>query len=136
MILSAGPGHLGFRLLILAVAMAGIVGVLPVVTEHMQGNACPQVGPVPLCFVVLSAYGLVAISMLFNARPRTVLFAVGWNILFGLAVTGSTLELLGNDACPQTESGIPACFISLFMTLVLAGAFIFGRGWRRTQPLV
>lgn len=116
--------------------MAGVAGVLPVVTEHLRGNACPQIGPVPLCFVVLSAYGLVAVSSLFKARPRTVLFVIGWVLLFGLAMTGSSLELMGGDTCPQTRSGIPTCFISLFLTLLLAGAFIFGRGWRTTQPSV
>jgi len=125
---------LGIRLLIAGLAVAGIAGVLPIVTEHVRGNVCPQTGPVPACYVVLSAYGLVAISSLLNARPRTVSFAIGWVLLFGFAVVGSTLELLGNDACPQTGNGIPTCFISLSMALALAGAFIFGRGWRSVRP--
>jgi hypothetical protein len=116
--------------------MAGIAGVLPVVTEHLRGNTCPQIGPVPLCFVVLSAYGLVAISTLFNARFRTILFVIGWVLLFGLAMTGSSLELLVGDTCPQARSGIPTCFISLFLTLLLVGAYFFDRGGNSTKSAV
>lgn len=131
--LSAQNGRLGFRLLIAAVALAGVAGVLPIVSEQVRGNSCPQIGDIPACVVVLAAYGLIAISTLLEAGPRTASFALGWVLLFGLAVIGTTLEIMGNDACPRTGFGIPTCFISLFMVLVLAGAFILGRGWRAVQ---
>jgi len=119
-----------YRILIGVIAMAGMIGVLPIITAHLRGWSCPMIGPLPACYLVLFAYSSVALSVLLNARRRKIIFLVGWTPLFIVATAGSVLELMGREACPRTGYGVPTCFISLFMVLVLAAVFVAGRGSR------
>lgn len=97
-----------------ACALAGVFGVVPIVQRQITGAAaCPTLGPVPACYLVLLGYGLIVISVFLAARYRLITFAAGWLPLFILASTGSGLELLGQVACPRSSTGVPTCFFSL-----------------------
>ena len=102
------------RVLLATCALAGVFGVVPIVQRQIIGAAaCPTLGPVPACYLVLLGYGLIVVSVFLAARYRLGIFAAGWLPLFILASAGSGLELLGQVACPRSSTGIPACFLSL-----------------------
>ncbi len=127
------------RWLLLALAVFGAVGVTPISYQQFAGvKACPVLGPVPACYVVLLGYALLAISALVDAKIRNVLFAAGWFPLFALSMTGTSLELFGHSTCPTTKNGTPTCFISLAIVGLLAVIFFFERKRRpgRTRKQV
>ncbi len=108
------------RVLVAVLATVGLVGVLPVSLAELQtGKGCPHLGLIPACHVVSVAYGLILVSVIQNRFWKYGLFFWGWVPVFFLAVFGSGLELLGQDACPKTESGWPKCFSSLILASVI-----------------
>ena len=109
------------RLLLASVAFIGIVGVLPIVGKQFSGVvACPSLGSIPACYLVLVGYSLIVASILVAARFRFVVFAVGWVPLFALALTGSGLELFGQNACPRSSGGIPTYYLSFVLVSLVA----------------
>ena len=114
------------RLLVVGLAAIGLYGVLPIAYREAAGiSACPALGPVPACYVVLLAYALIAASVLVGRSGRPVFFFAGWIPVFLLASVGSGLEVLGREACPRTDGNIPTCFLSLALAVGLIVAFRF-----------
>ena len=109
----------------------GLYGVVPIVYRHATGvETCPTLGPVPACYVVLLGYALMGASVFVNARIRTPLFAAGLVPVIGLALTGSSMEILGYQACPRSADGIPTCYFSLAFATGLMVLFVVERFYR------
>ena len=108
--------------------IVGLFGVAPIAFRQATGTApCPALGVVPACYVVLLGYALIGASVFVGVRLRTLLFAAGWIPVFGLALTGSSMEVLGYEACPRSADNIPTCFFSLALTIALIVAFLVER---------
>ena len=45
-------------------------------------------------------------------------------MVLGLAVVGSFMQVTGLGECPQTETGIPGCYISFLMSMTVLAAFL------------
>jgi len=113
------------RVIIAALAIFGFGGVLPVsLAELTSGGACPHLGPVPACHLVSLAYGTVLVTVLHRRLWNRWVFLLGWFPIFALAAAGSALELLGHDTCPKTAGGIPKCYYSLGLAVVLVLPFL------------
>jgi len=114
----------------------GLFGVAPIAFRQATGTApCPALGLVPACYVVLLGYALIGASAFVGVRLRTPLFAAGWMPVFGLALTGSSMEVLGYEACPRGADNIPTCFFSLALTIALIVAFLVERNfWPKSKP--
>lgn len=108
------------RTLIAGLAIIGLVGVFPVsYAEILAGGSCPHLGPIPACHIVSVAYSIVFVS---TAHPRlwnSKAFILSWLIILSLALIGTSLEVLGMEACPKTEGGIPKCYFSLALAIFL-----------------
>lgn len=118
------PG-IGLRIAIAAMALIGLVGVVPVsLAELSAGGACPHLGPLPACHLVSVAYGTVLLTVLHPRLWNRWVFLVAWLPIFALAAAGSGLELLGHGTCPKTEGGIPKCFFSLGLAAALFVPFL------------
>ncbi len=116
------------RLGIVVVASWVLAGLVPLVLDEFRGiDACPMLGPIPACFPVGLGYLAMAIAAVFSPRRLTVLFLLGWAPVFLLALTGSSLEALGRNACPASPSGIPLCYFSLTISSLLLPIFLLGR---------
>ena len=131
-----GTGAL-IRWLTAGVALIGVWGVLPIAYDQAAAvRDCPSIGAIPACYVVLLGYASIAVSSLASSH-RTKLFFVGWTPLFLLAASGTTLELFGHTACPRSDAGVPICYFSFAMLLVLLGLFVTERlltsGRRRNE---
>ncbi len=89
------------------------------------GEACPILGPVPACYIAFAGYLAMLAGMLFSSRfsKMQVVFYVGLALAGGLAILGSTLELIKGNVCPRV-AGIPMCFISLTMSVLIGGLFL------------
>jgi hypothetical protein len=113
------------RLGALAVCLLVLGGIVPISIEHFQtGNACPNLGPVPACYVVSVSYVAMAIAVSIGWRALKWLFFVGAAPVIVLALTGTSLELLGRPTCPRSESGWPLCYTSLIFGVSLLVTFL------------
>ncbi len=117
--------HLAIRLVIAGLALFGLVGVAPVSwLEFLHGDACPHLGPVPVCYIVMAGYGIL-VACAFRPLWSAALFIVGFVPVFAFAAAGSGAELFGFEVCPRTEASIPKCFFSLALALAILAPFLF-----------
>ena len=111
--------------MIVSLAIIGLVGVFPVsYAEIMNGRSCPHLGPIPACHIVSIAYLIVFITSLHPKLWNTKVFILAWLIIFSLAFAGSSLDILGMEACPKTTGGIPKCYFSLALAVFLFIPFL------------
>jgi hypothetical protein len=98
--------------------------------EITLGQACPVVGSVPLCYVALIGYVLITAgavgSLRSDLRWPGWAFYPGVAIAGGLALVGSSLEVIIGNVCPRAGS-VPMCFISLLLSAAIAGLYRFQR---------
>ena len=121
------------RYLIIAIAFLGMAGVSPYSYNQFLGQfECPKAGAIPICYLVFTSYLLVLISGIRNATYSGSLFWIGWTVVFGMAVTGTTLELSGQEACPLL-GGVPACYYSLAASISLLLLHLMARKSRPGQ---
>ena len=122
------------RLGIVVVGGLVLTSLAPVILNDWQGlDACPRLGPIPACYVVGLSYGAMAIAALFAPRRLTALFLLGWAPVFVIALTGSTMEILGHPTCPVSPAGTPMCYYSLVVASLLLPAFWVVRRLLRTM---
>ncbi|MEP3232818.1 MAG: hypothetical protein ABJN04_08805 [Hyphomicrobiales bacterium] len=111
-------GITGFALLVLS-------RIVPIsIEEFMTGNACPKILGFPACYLVSVCYALMAIAAIFWNKRFTHLFFIGVTPVILLALTGTSLELLGHPTCPRSETGWPLCYSSLMAGLMMLAAFL------------
>ena len=121
------------RLGIVVVASLVLAGLFPLILDELRGiDACPMLGPIPACYPVGFGYFAMAVAVIFSPRRLTPLFLLGWAPVFLLALTGSTLEILGRPTCPASPSGTPLCYFSLAVASLLLPTFLFSRHLQRT----
>jgi len=121
----------------------GLFGVARVSLENFNGNPCPHILLVPVCYVVLVGYAMMAVSVIvWHSGCRHYFFAIGWSIASAIALVGSIAEFAsGGGVCPSSgggsirgasESGaIPLCYVSLALLLIILVFFLLGP-YRRT----
>ncbi|MDB2437402.1 hypothetical protein N9W89_01685 [Hellea sp.] len=109
--------------LIIGAASLGTLAVANISWRHATGReTCPAIGPIPICHVVLAAYAAIVISVVLGSAP---LFWAGLTPVFGFAAAGTIGEVVSDEpVCPRTSNGIPKCYLSLAMSLVI-GLFGF-----------
>ena len=97
----------------------------PVVADKWQGlDSCPDIGPLPACYLVGLCYAAMALAALAAPRRLFWLFIAGWVPVFLLALGGTTLELSGRPTCPPSPTGLPMCYFSLAIACLLLPAFL------------
>ena len=119
------------RLITALVASGGVIGVLPIVYEQIQNVPCPKIGSVPACYVVLVAYVLILAATFMGKHWRAYVFVPAWLVVFSIAALATGLELFIPNTCPTSKLGIPSCFLSLAMTLMLVTAYVVERKFDR-----
>lgn len=120
--------------------LLGFFGALKISYANFNGQFCPYVGPVPICYVVLFGYGMMIAALLVPSNAlKHYFFCIGWGIAFLIALAGSAAEIFteGGGVCPTTGGGslrggaaasgtIPMCYLSLAFTVVILILFLIG----------
>ena len=76
------PPNLRIRTIIGALALVGLLGVLPVsLAELSSGEACPHLGVLPACHVVSLAYGTLLLNVLLRRLWNPWLFLLPWLVI-------------------------------------------------------
>lgn len=96
--------------------------------QWTTGGACPLLVVLPACYVALSGYLLMSCAVLLRmlqvAGPAAWMFWTGWALACGLALLGSSLELVRGNVCPQAFGWLPMCYLSLGFCIILAVLFV------------
>ncbi len=120
-----------------ALVIFGLVSVLKVSIDNFSGaSACPNLLSMPVCYVVTGAYALMLGSLLINHNGcKHHFFCAGWGVAFVIALFASLAEMFGGGGvCPSSggglragsAAGIPLCYISLAILVVILVLFIKG----------
>lgn len=113
------------RVLIAGLAIIGLIGVFPVsYAELTNGGSCPHLGPIPACHIVSIAYSVIFAISVYPKLWSSKIFIIPWLVIFSLALIGTSLEVLGMEACPKTAGGIPKCYFSLALAISLFVPFL------------
>lgn len=105
----------------------GLYGALSVSYTTITGTTpCPDVQGLPVCFVVTIGYVMMVASLfILNFGWKKRIFLSGWLVVFLIAVTGTLLEVINGNTCPQSADGLPLCYVSLtFSILILVLNFV------------
>lgn len=82
-------------------------------------NTCPTLIGIPACYIVFSFFLMAGISHFVNTVKSNKLFFLLMAVPGLLALVGTVTELTGTGICPRNDSGIPMCFISLGICVIL-----------------
>jgi hypothetical protein len=107
---------------LLVYGLLGIVLVTAiqlVFSQWSKGGICPDILSIPACYMILLSVVLAMVAHAGLIKP--VWFYVSTAIPWAIALIGTTLQFTGSVQCPQTESGIPMCFLSLGVFSVIIG---------------
>ena len=112
------------RIGVVVVCLVVLSGIVPISLAQLRtGDACPNLGPIPACYIVSVCYGGMAVAAVVWWRNLSWLFFLGVTPVLILAATGTTLELAGRPTCPVSDAGVPLCFVSLAVGCGLLLAF-------------
>lgn len=116
--------------------IVGFLGVAKVSFDNFSGSPCPHLFFIPICYVVLVAYGFMLASLIINhSGCKHHFFCIGWGTAFVIALFASIAEVaMGGGICPvsggsmraASSGAIPLCFISLAMLVAILILFIVG----------
>lgn len=108
------------RISIIILALFGVWGVAKISMNHWTGeSACPMIGQAPICYIILIGYSLIVLSMYPQLKKAAIVFLLGWLPVMLFALTGVIGELTNTLQCPQTPTGIPACYFSAAFSLII-----------------
>ena len=115
------------KILLWLLLATGLYGALSVSYTTITGtDPCPDVQGLPVCFVVAVGYIMMVASLfMLNKAWKKWIFLSGWLVVFLIAVTGTLLEIMNGNTCPQSADGLPLCYVSLtFSILILVLNFV------------
>ena len=104
---------------------AGFYSALSLSYTTFSGTLpCPDVGGVPVCYVVTIGYAAMLLRLigwyLFKIDKHSHrLFFSGWLIVFLIAAAATVMEIFKGSVCPSSNSGFPLCYLSLAYSVVI-----------------
>jgi len=114
----------------------GLYGAISVSWQTITNTApCPNVVSVPVCYVILTAYLVMAVAVLIRSLPhfQSIAFYSAWTLVFGVALLASILEASNGDTCPKSDGGFPMCYASLFISGMTALLFWYSNRQTSTK---
>ena len=112
------------KLTIILLSSVGLWGVAGISISHWSREAsCPMLGVIPACYIILFGYGLILLSMLLPFKRSLISFLIGWLPVIILALIGVLGELTSTLACPASEIGIPKCYFSAMLGIIIGGIY-------------
>lgn len=109
------------KILLWLLLATGLYGALSVSYTTITGTApCPDVQGLPVCFVVAVGYLMMVTSQFMPYKEwGKWIFLSGGLVVFLIAVTGTLLEIINGNTCPQSDDGLPLCYVSLTLSILI-----------------
>jgi len=76
-------------------------------------DICPNILWIPACYIIL--FFFIALFIIQTIRINKKYFYIIVSIPLFIAMYASIFQITWNWECPKTSSGIPMCYISLFL---------------------
>jgi len=112
------------KLTIIVLSSLGLWGVGIISLSHWSNEIpCPTIGVIPVCYIILVAYGLILLSVLFPFKSSLTIFLVGWTTVILLALIGAVGEITSTLSCPASEIGIPKCYLSAILSSIIGALY-------------
>lgn len=118
-----------FNVILWILLVIGLYGAATVSYANTTGHPCPAMAAVPICYLVLFAYGAMVSALLIRrGRIMQFLFCIGWGTAFLIALVGSLAELFagGGRLRGAASTSIPMCFLSLALLAAILPLFLSG----------
>ncbi len=113
------------RISLIIFTLIGIIfSVYLVVSEIYNPGFCPKIFNMPACYLVITSFVLVLISLFINRTPgRLIVFYTGALSGLGIAIWFSIGQITGARECPDLFN-VPLCFGSgvLFVIIIVSGS--------------
>jgi len=105
--------------------LIGLYGALSISYRTITGvEVCPSFLSMRVCFLVALAYSLLMVAVFLNGkRWAPIVFIISWLVVFGFALPGSIMEFIQGNTCPRTGAGIPLCYISLALSVIVGASW-------------
>jgi hypothetical protein len=96
--------------------------------QYKSGEACPILGEaIPACYIAFAGYILIGIgaslALSIGGSSGKYIFWTGIAIAGGLAAFATVFELIKGNVCPVGFGGIPMCYLSLAMSVLIGLQF-------------
>jgi len=111
----------GFQLFLCGI---GLIGALNLgYTQFLTGTACPNLGPVPACYIMLGIFVGLFVGTLFMNRWKflQIIFALCLIAALYISSLASFKQITVGNTCPLSEGGIPLCYFAstLFISILI-----------------
>lgn len=113
--------------LLFAFICIGLYGAINLSYITVTGGAsCPTVFGLPACYIVALAYGLMLLAFFRKIHSwSSYMFISGLGIAVSFALPASLIELFRAGTCPSSSSGLPLCYLSLALCLLIMITWFF-----------
>ncbi len=102
-----------YILLIIGILVSGNL----LINEMINEGVCPKIGTIPACYFVFASFAIPFVLHLF--KMWNIVFFLFIGAAFSLAIIASLGQIMGRIECPKTDLGIPKCYISFVLLLVI-----------------
>lgn len=117
--------HLAKSILFIAICF-GLLGATRLSYVTITGGVpCPGVMGFPACYIIFLAYASMLLAFLQKKRSWSrPVFASGLAVAIGFALPASLIEVFREGTCPSSASGIPLCYLSLALCLLIGATWV------------
>lgn len=115
------------RVILWFLIIVGSWGALLVSYTTITGTArCPDFVGIPICYLVGIGYiSMLVAQAVSPGKLKNCLFYPGWVLVFLIAVLGTGFEISVDNICPRSSSGVPMCYFSFVMCIVIIIVYKF-----------
>ena len=112
------------------ILIAGGLGVLVAGNRTLRdliiGDVCPDLGPVPVCGIILLSYAaILGYGLLYQRVSKALFYVGGFPAITGPAL-GSLREIQSPNFCQSTlHSSVPDCFVLLSVSILAVLCFVW-----------
>lgn len=98
------------------------------------GVPCPSIMGFPACYIIFLAYASMLLAILQKKRSWSrPVFASGLAVAISFALPASLMEVFREGTCPSSASGIPLCYLSLALCVLIGATWVTSRKTESTR---
>ncbi len=127
--------HLLAKFILFIAICFGLLGAARLSYVTITGGVpCPGVMGFPACYIIFLAYAAMLLAFLQRKRSWSrPVFASGLAVAIGFALPASLIEVFREGTCPNSANGIPLCYLSLALCLLIGATWVTSRKTESTR---
>ncbi len=106
-----------FVVIIGLISLVGAISIAPLsISTFTGGEKCPSLFNIPACYIVFAGFVTMVI---FSFLKKKFIFFIGWTPVAFIAFFASLKQYSQGNTCPLSSSGVPLCYYSLSVCLLV-----------------